>query len=201
MAAAAPARKAAPARRAPARKPPARKGAGGRTSHSARPAQKRRTPKSAAAGRHGVRATSARSRAKASRARAATAQPLPMVALGVVRALPDTGVMVRITRGRAWIAILGVLLTGLVGLSVVNLSLGASQGKIGAETQTIAQENSALRARLAIRLSSGRVRSAAASLGMGAPNATDITYRNASPGSLKQDLSSLGGGSDPGSPG
>jgi hypothetical protein len=111
------------------------------------------------------------------------------------------GLVVRMTRGRVWIAVLGLLLTGLVGLSVVNLSLSASQGKIGAETQAVAQENSALRARLAVRLSSGRVRSAAASLGMAAPNATDINYRSALPGSLKRDVRAIANGYDPGSSG
>ncbi len=111
------------------------------------------------------------------------------------------GLVVRMTRGRLWIAVLGVLLTGLVAVSVVNLSLGAKQGKIGAESQTLAQENSALRARLAIRLSSGRVRSAAAGLGMTAPNAADINYRNASPQALQQEVRGIGLGSDPGSSG
>lgn len=111
------------------------------------------------------------------------------------------GLVVRMTRGRVWIAVLGVLLTGLVAVSVVNLSLGAKQGKIGAESQTLAQENSALRARLAIRLSSGRVRSAAAGLGMTAPNAADISYRNASPQALQQEVRGIALGSDPGSSG
>jgi hypothetical protein len=105
------------------------------------------------------------------------------------------------TRGRVWIGVLGVLLTGLVAVSVVNLSLGAKEGKIGTETQALAQENSALRARLAVRLSSGRVRSEAASLGMTAPSATDISYRNASPGDLKQELHGLAGAAGPGSSG
>jgi hypothetical protein len=118
-----------------------------------------------------------------------------------LQALPDMGLVVRMTRGRVWIAVLGIMLIGLVGLSVVNLSLGASQGKVGAETQTIAQENSALRARLAVRLSSGRVRSAAATLGMAVPNATDINYRSALPGSLKRDVRAIADGYDPGSSG
>lgn len=191
---------AAPARKAPARKAPARKGPGGRTSHSARSARQRRSPKSAAAGRHGVRATSARPKTSTAPARKRQPHSLrrTVVAVGAV---PDMGLVVRMTRGRVWIAVLGVLLTGLVAVSVVNLSLGAKQGKIGAESQTLAQENSALRARLAIRLSSGRVRSAAAGLGMTAPNATDINYRNASPQALQQEVRGIALGSDPGSSG
>ncbi len=37
-----------------------------------------------------------------------------------VRGLPDSGLMVRLTRGRAWIALLGVLLAGIVALNVVD---------------------------------------------------------------------------------
>ena len=36
------------------------------------------------------------------------------------------------TRGRAWIAVLGVLLVGIVALNVVTLSFAASSGKIDA---------------------------------------------------------------------
>jgi hypothetical protein len=84
------------------------------------------------------------------------------------------------TRGRAWIGVLSVLLTGIVALNVVSLSLSASQGKVSQQAMILQQENSALRARLAQRLSNGRVRSAAAGIGMWAPSPTDINYRNAS---------------------
>ena len=97
-----------------------------------------------------------------------------------VRALPDSGLVVRLTRGRAWIGLLSVLLAGIVALNVISLSLNASQGKISQQAQILEQENSVLRARLAQRLSSERVRSAAASLGMTAPEPTDIYYRDAS---------------------
>jgi hypothetical protein len=96
-----------------------------------------------------------------------------------LRALPDSGLVMRLTRGRAWIAVLSVLLTGIVALNVVSLSLSASQGKIAQQAQILEQENSALRARLAQRLSNARVRNEAAYLGMIAPEPTEITYRNA----------------------
>jgi hypothetical protein len=102
-----------------------------------------------------------------------------------VRGLPDSGLVVRLTRGRAWIVVLSVMLTGIVALNVLSLSLSASQGKISQQAQILEQENSALRARLAVRLSSERVRSAAASLGMTAPASTDIVYRDASGESVR----------------
>lgn len=73
-----------------------------------------------------------------------------------------------------------MLLTGIVGLNVVSLSLSASQGKLSQQATLITQENSALRARLAERLSSERVRHAAAGLGMAVPDSTDVNYRDAS---------------------
>jgi hypothetical protein len=102
-----------------------------------------------------------------------------------VRGLPDSGLVVRLTRGRAWIVVLSAMLTGIVALNVLSLSLSASQGKISQQAQILEQENSALRARLAVRLSSERVRSAAASLGMTAPASTDIVYRDASGESVR----------------
>ena len=97
-----------------------------------------------------------------------------------MRHLPDSGLVFRLTRGRAWIGLLSVLLTGIVALNVVSLSLSASQGKLSQQATIIQQENSALRARLAERLSSERVRHAAASIGMTAPDSTGVNYRDAS---------------------
>ena len=97
-----------------------------------------------------------------------------------VRALPDSGLMVQMTRGRAWIVVLSGMLAGIVALNVINLSFSASEGKLSQQAQVLEQENSVLRARLALRLSNGRVRSAAAALGMTAPSPTDIAYRDAS---------------------
>ncbi len=102
--------------------------------------------------------------------------------------------MVRMTRGRAWIVVLGLLLTGIVALNVVNLSLGASQGKIGQQAQILEQENSALRARLAHRLSSAQVRSAAAGIGMTAPTPRDISYRDASQAAVRLAVRRLAAG-------
>jgi hypothetical protein len=102
-----------------------------------------------------------------------------------MRGLPDSGLMVRLTRGRAWIGLLSVLLIGIVALNVVSLSLNASQGKIAQQAQILAQENSALRARLAERLSNDNVRTAAESLGMTSPGPADISYRDASGRSVR----------------
>jgi hypothetical protein len=77
-----------------------------------------------------------------------------------VRHLPDSSLMVRMTRGRAWIAVLGVLLAGIVALNVITLSLAASAGKIDQNIQALDQENSILRSRDAQRSGSARVAAA-----------------------------------------
>ncbi len=61
-----------------------------------------------------------------------------------VRQLPDSGLVVRMTRGRAWIGVLGVLLVGIVALNVVTLSFAASSGKISEQIRTLESENTVL---------------------------------------------------------
>jgi len=85
---------------------------------------------------------------------------------GAVRQLPDTGLVVRMTRGRAWIAVLGVLLVGIVGLNVVTLSFAASSGKFDEEISTLEAENSMLKGKVATRLGPDRIRHEAAERGL-----------------------------------
>jgi ABC-type multidrug transport system fused ATPase/permease subunit len=89
------------------------------------------------------------------------------------------------TRGRAWIGVLSVLLAGIVALNVASLSIGASSSKIAGETQALQQENSALRARLAEGLSNAKVAQTAAYLGMASPDARQVNYLNASADQVK----------------
>ena len=149
MAVAAPARKSAPAR-SPAPRP-------------ARP--RRKSP--------------ARSRPAPRRS---TGHVIPLAAYrtaSAVKHLPDSSLMVRMTRGRVWIAVLGVLLAGIVGLNVVTLSLAASAGKIDQNIQALDQENSILRSRDAQRSGSARVRHDGAALGLTVPTADQVNYLQA----------------------
>ena len=102
-----------------------------------------------------------------------------MVRRVAVRQLPDSGAIVRLTRNRAWIPVLGILLIGIVALNVVTLSLTASAGKIDQDIQTLGQENSVLRAHEAQLLANDRVQSAAYSLGLATPSPQEISYRDA----------------------
>ena len=66
--------------------------------------------------------------------------------------------MVRMTQGRLWIGVLGVLLAGIVALNVVTLSLAAAAGHIDQNIQALEKENSILRSRDAQRSGVARVR-------------------------------------------
>jgi hypothetical protein len=176
MATAAPARKAAPARtprrkrpalavapapaapsRAPARKAPAR--APSRKSPVRKPAPARRTP----ARRHGRQLI-----------------PIAVGTAAAVRNLPDSGLIVRLTRGRAWIGLLGILLAGIVALNVITLSLAATAGQVDQNIQALDKENSIYRSRDAQKSGAARVRHDAAALGLGVAAVDEVHYVTAS---------------------
>jgi hypothetical protein len=140
-----PSRTTAPARRAPARAP-----------QRARPKPQR-----------------ARTQPK----RATGGQPSLALAVGrtaaTVRHLPDSGLIVRMTRGRAWIAVLGVLLVGIVALNVVTLSFAASSGKIDEQITTLEEENSMLGNLGAKKFSSDAIHSKGAAQGLAMPTTTE----------------------------
>ena len=93
--------------------------------------------------------------------------------------------MVQLTRGRTWIALLGVLLAGIVALNVATLSLTASSGKFDEDIRTLQQENTVLETRLAQRLSNDRVAAEASRLSMAIPATDQISYREAGPGAIR----------------
>ncbi|HET8815773.1 MAG TPA: hypothetical protein VFM51_12575 [Solirubrobacterales bacterium] len=162
MAVAAPARRTAPAP-APSRTTPPPK----RKSPARQPARK---PTRA-------RAVAAPAKAPARRAPARAPQrttPKLAVVAGrtavAVGQLPDSSLMVRMTRGRAWIAVLGVLLAGIVALNVATLSFATSLGGIEEQITTLEKENSMLEGREAQHYSTARIRSQAGEIGLVMPN-------------------------------
>lgn len=132
--------------------------------------------------------------------RAAGGQLIPIAVgrtAGAVRHLPDSGLVVRMTRGRAWIGVLGVMLVGIVALNVVTLSFAASSGRIDQNIQALSQENSILRARDAQRSGAPRVRGEAAALGLAMPSADLTQSIEASPSDVAtaaQRLATAGSG-------
>jgi hypothetical protein len=191
MAVAAPARKTAPAappsRTAP---PPRRKAAPARPAPQKKAAPARRprsrpTPKGTAAAPAPARRAPARAprRTKAKTKRAVGGQLIPLAGRTAVAVgqLPDSGLVVRMTRGRAWIGVLGLLLVGIVALNVVTLSFAASSGKIDEQLTALEQDNSVTGGRAARLDGTGHVRSAAASLGLVMPSSADIHFTQAGP--------------------
>lgn len=174
MAVAAPARKAAPARPAPQKK-----------AAPARRPRSRPTPKGAAAGPAPARRAPARAprRTKTKTKRAVGGQLIPFAGRTAVAVgqLPDSGLVVRMTRGRAWIAVLGVLLVGIVALNVVTLSFAASSGKIDEQLTALSGENSTLNSRAARLDGIGNVRREAAPLGLAMPSSAEIRFTEAGP--------------------
>lgn len=187
MAVAAPARRstAAPAPAPSRTKPPKRK------APARKPTRTRAVPAPAKA--------PARRRPAPKRA-PATARPKLAVAAGrtavAVRGLPDSGLVVRMTRGRAWIGVLGVLLVGIVALNVATLSFAASAGKIDEQITALEQENSMLGGREAEHYSTARIRSEAAAAGLAMPTTEDpsvIEYEPADIATAAARLAAAGG--------
>jgi hypothetical protein len=87
--------------------------------------------------------------------------------------------MVRMTRSRAWIGVLGMLLAGIVTLNVLSLSYTASSGRVAARSASLERANAVLRAKLTKDLSGPSVQSAATANGLLVPEPSDIEYLNA----------------------
>jgi hypothetical protein len=167
MAVAAPARRTAPAPAPSRTTPPAKRKAPAR-----KPTRSRAV---AAPAKAPVRAPARRAPARRpAPKRAPAGRPKLAVVAGrtavAVRQLPDSGLVVRMTRGRAWIAVLGLLLVGIVALNVATLSFAATQGKIEEQITTLEEENSMLGTREAKHFSTARIRSEASAIGLVMPN-------------------------------
>jgi hypothetical protein len=98
---------------------------------------------------------------------------------GAVRDLSDSGLIVRLTRGRGWIAVLCALLGGIVTLNVLSLSLNAGSGRTSLQIDELKTEVSSLRAQIDERLSAVKVQAEAARLGLANPDPRAITFPSA----------------------
>jgi hypothetical protein len=179
MAVAAPARRSAPSP-APSRTAPPRK----KAAAPARQAPRRRATAAATAPAPARRAPARVPRSRPSPARRTAPKPKraggqPSLALVVGRTavavgqLPDSGLVVRMTRGRAWIGVLGLLLAGIVALNVVTLSFAASSGKIDAAISSLDRENRILGGREANKFSTDRIRHEGAAAGLSIPTSEE----------------------------
>lgn len=101
---------------------------------------------------------------------------------GAIGGIADSGVVVRLTRGRLWIGALGALLVGIVALNVFALSFNASSSRVAEQTDGLKRANSALQAQIAGELSNDKVLSAADALGLVYPAPNDVRTVSPSPG-------------------
>jgi hypothetical protein len=175
---------AAPARKAPRKvstDAPKRKKASSARAATAAPARKAAPRKASTAAparkpsRNGL--LTAPSRHKAAPRRRARVLPYAAGTAGraavAVTQLPESGLIHRLTRGRAWIGLLGVLLVGIVALNVVTLSFAASSGKVEAVNAELSKENSMLQSRASTVSGQGRMRHEAAKLDLALPTGAD----------------------------
>lgn len=100
---------------------------------------------------------------------------------GAVGGLADSGLVVRLTRSRLWIGLLGGLLIGIVALNVMALSFSASSSEAARQADELERLNSALRGDIATRLSSDEVEAAASEMGIVIPEPGAIRYLRPSP--------------------
>jgi hypothetical protein len=107
--------------------------------------------------------------------------PIAVGTATAVRGLPDSSLIVRLTRGRAWIGVLGVLLVGIVALNVITLSLAAGAGQVDQNIQALDEENSLLRSRDAQKSGAGRIAASAAALGLSAAAVDEVGAVRAAP--------------------
>lgn len=151
---------------APARKP--RSAGPARKPRSAGPARKPRT----AAPRTNHR----------SRSRITAGGNVALLPVNAVGGIADSGFVVGMSRSRAWIVVLGVLLGGIVALNVLGLSLSSSGSDAATKADELQQANSVLRARIANRTSNERIAEAAGNLGLSVPAPDAVGYLKARSG-------------------
>jgi uncharacterized membrane protein YgcG len=157
---------AAAARRAPA---------SARTATHRKPRNARRSP--AAKARAGQ--VSAGRVVRPALAGAALFPQAAMRSAGALRDFSDSSLIVRLTRGRGWIAVLCALLGGIVALNVLSLSLTAGSGRTSLQIDALKTEISTLQAQIDDRLSAINVEAEAARLGLANPDPEAITFLSA----------------------
>lgn len=99
--------------------------------------------------------------------------------LARIRALPDHNLLDSAIRGRAWIPVLGILLTLIVGMQVEVLKLGASVGRNVALVSELQSRNETLQTSVAGLSGVGRIERLATKMGMTMPGPSDMHFVSA----------------------
>jgi hypothetical protein len=165
-----------------------------------------RPPTTRAAAATAAPARKAPARRKAAPKRRSGARVIPIAAGTAGRAavavtqLPESGLIHRLTRGRAWIGLLGVLLIGIVALNVVTLSFAASAGKVDLRNQELSKEDSVLSGRQAEKYGQARLRHEAAEQGLTMASQTEPQLLTARKADVAEAASRLGAAAAAASP-
>ena len=133
-------------------------------------------------------------------ARAARATARPAAAVAAPRSVPqlpfgalagraadaictvrDSQLVDRLVRGQGWIALLGVLLIGLVGLNVALLKLNAHNGRTAEIARDLRIQNAKLRGSVSRLGSSDRLQESARNMGLVMPTPQMVNYLTARP--------------------
>jgi nucleotide-binding universal stress UspA family protein len=93
----------------------------------------------------------------------------------------DSQLVDRLVRGQGWIALLGVLLIGLVGLNVALLKLNAQNGRAAETARDLRIQNAKLRGAVSRLGSSDRLQQSARNLGLVMPTPQMVNYLSARP--------------------
>lgn len=97
-------------------------------------------------------------------------------AAGAVGGMADSGVVTVMTRGRLWIAVLGLLLGGIVALNVWGLSISAATGGTSTKIDDLERANTVLSTKIAKRTAADRVQTLATGLGLQIPTPKAVNY-------------------------
>ncbi len=108
-------------------------------------------------------------------------QRLGPLALRSARRLRDSTLVDRLVRGRAWIALIAVLLIGLVGLNVSLLKLNAAAGRNAEWAKLLRIENADLQAQVSRLRSGQQIQAAARAMGFVMPTAGSVHYLTIDP--------------------
>ena len=109
-------------------------------------------------------------------------RPLPVLgaigshAFRVGRSLPDSRLLDRLMRGRAWIVLIGVLLFGLVAINVSLLKLSSVAGRNAETVRTLRIQNTELQAKVSKLASAERLERAGRDLGLSMSIAGRVRY-------------------------
>lgn len=157
----------------PVAKPRPRKAAAAAKRRKPEASVQRRRPAATARSRKPAGSVRTTSRPRAAVAGAGGVVMFPVAAVG---GIADSSLIERLTRGRSWIVLLGVLLGGIVAINVFGLGLSASSSTTEARIDALQSDNGVLRARNAKLLSTEEIQRKAAELGLAIPAPDAIHY-------------------------